>query len=104
MTTFNVTYEIYPADMKHCEEGESGFVIQNVGLREALDYVNGTKSNCCSQVCIEASDSRTEDARWITVYNSANWDNGDTETRSLHIPDSVTGASRRRIAKLLGAR
>lgn len=106
MTTFSVTYEIYPASTDNEEfyysDGNSGFIAQNVSLRDAIDYVNQTRSSHCSQQCIEANDSRIDNAEWFTVYNSMDWDDGRTENRSLHIPDSVTGASRRRIARLLG--
>jgi hypothetical protein len=107
MTKFNVTYEVYPAptdeDEESCGENtKAGFIAEGVRLAEAIYLVNETESSHCSQSFIEASDSRIEDANWITVYNSANWDDGETENRSLHIPDSVTGASRKRIARLLG--
>lgn len=105
MARFNVTYEIITPDST--EEGEvedCGFVVENVSLREAFDYVNRTESSQCGGVeCIEANDSRVERARWITVYNGMEFRTGARENRSLHIPDTVTGASRARIARLMGA-
>ena len=51
---------------------------------------------------VQPSDSRIEDARWFTVTNGPEFRTGARESRSLHIPDGVSGASRRRIGRLLG--
>ena len=100
---FSVTYEILTEEsIEHGEAEESGFVAENISLREAIDLVQKTESNHCSQSGIEPSDSRVDCARWFTVYNSADYINGNIENRSLHIPDHVTPASRKRIARLLG--
>lgn len=105
MITFNVTYEIITEES--AEDGDSaecGFIAENVSLREAIDSVMQTESSHCSQSGVEASDSYVSEARWFTVYNSANYLSGEIENRALHIPDSVTPASRKRIARLLGVR
>jgi hypothetical protein len=105
MAQFHVTYEIVTeasADDGDCED--CGFVAENISLREAIDLVNATESSHCEQSGIEANDSCISNARWITVYNSADWIEGRAESRSLHIPDNATAASRRRIARLLGVR
>ncbi len=102
MPTFSVTYEIYTEESAENGDSESsGFQCENVSLREAIDAVCNTDSNTRSQSSIEANDS-IENCRWVTVYNSVDWISGETENRSLHIPDSVTASSRKRIARLLG--
>jgi hypothetical protein len=103
MITFTVTYEMYTQESVEIGESEDiGFVAKNVSLREAMDLVNETESNKCSQTGIEASASFIGGVRWITVYNSQSWDSGVGENRSLHIPDEVTDSSRIRICKLFG--
>jgi hypothetical protein len=106
MTRFDVTYELFTESL--LEEGDTvetgGFIAEWVSLRDAIQLVTETESHRCEQLTIEASDSCTAAARWFTVYNNADWVTGETENRSLHIPHHVTGASRRRIARLLGVR
>jgi hypothetical protein len=106
MTRFDVTYEIFNGDMNEEDEdaADAGFIAEWISLRDAIDLVTAAKSNHCEQTGVEASDSCTAAARWFTVYNSNNWIDGTVENRSLHIPHHVTGASRRRIARLLGVR
>lgn len=105
MIQFTITYEIITeASAEDGEAADAGFVAERLNLREALGYVTATESCHCSQSGVEASDSRVEQARWITVYNGANYLSGNCENRSLHIPETVTASSRRRIARLLGVR
>ncbi len=102
MLKFNVTYEIVTEESAENGEAEDcGFAGENLGLREALDLTVQTESNLCEQTCIEASDSTIGTARWFTVYNSATYDTGVQENRSLHIPDGVTPSSRARIFRAL---
>ena len=104
MLGFDVTYEIITEES--AEDGEAaddGFIAENVSLREAIDLVGSTDSCHCERSGIEASDSREDHAQWVTVYNSASWQNGETENRSLHIPRHVTPSSRRRIVRLIKA-
>lgn len=105
MPKFNVTYEIVTdesAEQGDCEE--RGFISENVSLRDALDDVSATRtSRCDGVISIEPSCSDTGQARWITVDNGMEFETGAYESRSLHIPAHVTVASRRRIARLMGA-
>lgn len=105
MAKFNVTYEIVTdesAEQGDCEE--RGFISKNVSLRDALDDMSATRtSRCAGVICIEPSCSDIGQALWITVDNGMEYETGDYESRSLHIPDHVTAASRRRIARLMGA-
>ena len=107
MTTkaFSVTYERW--DEAATEAGDTddrGFVIEGVSLRDALrlglEYRDPSWAGAC-----EASASNHRAARWLTFYD---WNEGTrerietgiVEQRSLHIPDSVTPSSRKRIAAL----
>jgi hypothetical protein len=104
MHGFSVTFERYfPHDDYEniCEADESGFVIENVSLRDAI-HETGAYASCCDQWPVLSPS-------WI---NFDNWNDGTheyyctgiTESRALHIPDHVTPASRRRIARLLGVK
>lgn len=104
MPKFNVTYEIVTEESaEYGDAEERGFIAESVSLREALTLVYNTRTNRvdCGDGA-EASDSRMESARWIIVHNGMEYETGARESRSLHIPDSVTGSSRRRIARLFG--
>lgn len=106
MTGFSVTFERYiPTDDSEdvCEPDESGFEAEGVSLRDAIDYCGGLRAS------YEANEHPVRAPRWFTNhdYNQGTreyYECGVTETRSLHIPDHVTPASRRRIARLLGVR
>lgn len=39
--------------------------------------------------------------RWITVYNGMEFETGATESRALHLPETMTAASRARLFRLL---
>lgn len=108
MPLFSVTFERW--DEESLEAGDTddrGFVLQDVGLREAmssgLEYARPSWAGYC-----EPNDSRVEHARWLTFprWNDCTRDQierGVNEVRSLHFPDSLTPASRRRIARLFSA-
>jgi hypothetical protein len=106
MLKFNVYYEIVtPESAEQGDVDERGEIATGLSLREAIAAVNETRTSLVGGVeCIEASDSRVGDARWFTVTNGMEFETGAVESRSLHIPDHVTPASRRRIARLLGVR
>jgi hypothetical protein len=103
---FNVTYEIAtPESASEGEWDERGFIAVNVSLREAVRYVQETRTNAVSGVeCIETDSCPAVAPRWVTVINGVEYLTGAQESRSLHIPENVTGASARRIARLVGAR
>lgn len=102
---FSVTYERW--DETALEAGDTddrGFVIQDVSLGDAIrigleardpTYLNRP----------DPSDSRPGETRWLSFDK---WNDGTSEyyatgideTRSLHIPDSVTPSSRKRIWRL----
>lgn len=102
MTTFNVTYDIVtPESAEHGDYDKSGFIGQDMTLRDAIRAVTETRTNQVSG--IESIDPSASGSgfRWITVTNGMEYQTGACESRSLHIPDHVTDASRMRIARLL---
>jgi len=108
---FSVTFERYfPHDEGEdvCEPDEIGFVIEDVSLRDAmslgLEYSRPEWAGSC-----EADSYPVRSVRWLTFHNwndftRENIEQGIDESRSLHIPDSVTEASRMRICRLFGVR
>ena len=95
MQTFNVTYEIItPESAENGDVEEQGFVVENVTFREALDAFGSwghVEADCCP----------VRSPTWFTGYGDVDCMTGGTENRSLHLPDSLTNASRMRIARLL---
>ncbi len=106
MVRFNVTYEIYTQES--AEQGdadERGFVGEGLRLRDAFEQVNQTRTCEVGGVTdIEADEWPVRASRWITIINGMEYRTGAQESRSLHIPDGVTPASRVRIARLMGVR
>jgi len=98
---FSVTYNIVSNEG---DFNESGFVAEDVGLRDAIGELFDTRTAHCGGVeSIEPSDSDVGSARWFTVNNSTEYLTGECESRSLHLPESITRASRLRLARLIGA-
>ncbi len=102
-TLFNVTYDIVtPESAENGEAAESGFVDQNLSLRDAITELHLTRTNLCDGTeCIEPSESRGR-PRWITVVNGQEYLTGAQESRALHIPCKVSDSSAIRIARLCG--
>lgn len=97
MLPFNVSYEIItPESAEIGEAAETGFIAQALNLREAIDALFSTRTSAYSGLeAVECDEWPIIAPRWITaVYG--------LETRSLHMPQSATPASRRRIARLCG--
>lgn len=106
MARFSVTYEIVTQESAENGEAEEiGFELESGSLRDAIDAVTVTRTNMVDGVeCVELSDSDAASARWITVSNGMEFETGAHESRSLHFPDNLTAASKRRIARILGAK
>ena len=102
MLKFNVTFErITDESAEHGDAEERGFIAEDCRLRDAL-HLAGQSLRGYVEV-VEPSDS-SRMARWFTWFCGRHWHDGDFTNLSLHIPDSVTASSRKRIAKLIGAR
>lgn len=106
MTKFAVTYERWTEeDVEHGDTDDRGFVIQDVSLTDAIQLgLEYRRPEWCGTW--EADNGRgNSDTRWLDFYE---WNSGTREEimtgirerRTLHIPDSVTPASRQRIVKL----
>ena len=103
MTGYSVTYELWsPEDLEIGDTDDRGFISQGVSLRDAIDDVTATDSIHCEQQGIDLSSWPADAHCWLTVYNSADYISGVSESRSLHFPKHITASSRRRVARLLG--
>jgi len=106
MIKFSVTYQI--VSQESAEQGEAeeqGYISQDIGLREAMaDLFETRTSHCAGVECVECDDWPVIAPRLIIVSNGLEFKSGDCESRSLHIPEQVTAASRRRIARLCGVK
>ena len=97
MTGFNVTYQIVTEES--AEQGdvaEAGFLAENVSFSEALSLVNSYAPH--------PGNSDVRAACCFTTEADIDYCTGEHETRTIHLPETVTPASRGRIAALLGAR
>lgn len=98
---FSVTYEIVGhAEAEAGDTDRRGYALEDGTLREALEAIGH---------CAQEADSWPvrPDIRWITNYEfghgtRAYFEQGDEESRSLHFPKGMSGASRLRVARLLG--
>ena len=103
---FCVSYEI--ATSESAENGEAeerGVIDEGLTLREAIKEVQRTRTNLVDGIESVSTDSwPVKVVRWITVNNSVEYETGARESRTLHLPNNVTPASSRRIARLLGIR
>lgn len=103
---FCVSYEIVTSESaENGEAEERGVIDEGLTLREAIKEVQRTRTNLVDGIESVSTDSwPVKVVRWITVHNSAEYETGARESRTLHLPDNVTPASSRRIARLLGIR
>lgn len=109
VTGFSVTFERWDnAAVEAGDTDDRGYVVQGVSLTDAVRlglevrepaWVGPCEPSCSDMAC----------ARWL-LFSNWNKDTheyfrtGITEDRALHIPDQVTTASRKRIARLFGVR
>lgn len=102
MPKFSVTYERWDEAAREAGQTDDlGFVVQDVGLREAIDELGGC-ANGSSCYPMQAGDWFHNDE-----YNHGTreyFEQGVEESRSLHVPRDITTSSQRRIARLLGVR
>lgn len=101
---FNVTFEtVTPESAEQGDAADRGFIAEGVTLREAIrEHCQGFGWNGyveadswpCSLSC---------PPRWFTFYGEMDYRTGETESRSLHLPEGISPSSALRIARLLGA-
>ena len=100
---WNVTYEVWTEESAEIgETDERGFISEDVPLRFAIEDLLATRTeHVGGSQYADPSDSDVGQARWITVDNGMEYLTGAYESRSLHIPDRVTPASRARLVRLV---
>ena len=104
-TEFMVSYDI--TSVESASEGdvaEEGIVGRGLTLREAVELVQESRTSRNPGImAVECDSYPALRPEWIMVMFGSEYETGDTESRYLHIPPHVTTASRRRIARILGA-
>lgn len=66
-------------------------------LREALSLLRDIAAPWVE--AIEANDSESRSARWVTVYGAR--DCGESESLSIHFPENATPATRVRLVRIV---
>jgi hypothetical protein len=101
---FRVSYELVTAESaENGDAAKRGIVDDALTLRDAIIEVRRTRTNCVGGIeSISAYSWPARAVRWITVDNSAEYETGARESRTLHLPATITPASSRRIARLMG--
>lgn len=95
MLGFSVTYEIVTHES--AEDGDSGFIVENVSLREALEHVD----HSAMEPCMAPFDPSDPHVWFNTVDPDIDMQSGEYEYRSLHLPVNLTPSTRLRIARLI---
>jgi len=94
---FAVTYEIVTEESaQHGDAAARGYLLEDCTLREAVDTLGAGHIEADSYPVTLATAPR-----WFTCYHGIDYRTGNDESRALHVPDSVTAASRLRLARLL---
>ena len=100
---FSITYEtVTPESAEHGEADESGWIVDGHGSRVTLGDCYWALQNAGAIGCyVEANENPVRAPRWLTFYKvEEDYATGAETSWSLHIPDYVSDASRRRIARL----
>lgn len=98
---FSVSFEtVTPESAETGDAAERGMIADGLTLRDALQL--------CQQGACEPNSTPLRPGgrvRWITFHEfGSDWRTGATESRSLHIPPSVTAATSQRIARLVSGK
>ena len=97
---FSVTFEIVTEESAADGEAEErGFICERVGLREALKELFATRTNL-----VDSCQGLDTSIGILTMVNGMEFETGAYESRSLHMPRNVTGATYGRIARLARGR
>lgn len=104
MPHFSVFQNLTHYDDDGCSATDSAIIDEGLSLRDAVREVLRTRTNLVDGVEAIYPDSwPAHRVRWITVHNAAEYETGTRESRTLHLPATITPASSRRIARLVGA-
>ena len=97
MHRFNITYAVITTESaEHGDFAEQGFEYEGETLEEAYSdlRMEGYAEHA-------ETDGRGR-VRWLEFPSTENYQTGDVRWLSLHIPNTVTPATSRRIARLFG--
>lgn len=102
MLRFNITYDtVTPESAEDGDFAESGFHAQGLTFREAMEEVRYWIGGH-----VEADSycgTRPHRPRWFTFFGvDENYTTGAVTSYTLHLPESLSDASRMRIARLVG--
>ncbi len=99
MSKFSISYETITIESaKDGDHADSGFILEDVTLREAISELTWHRG-----AYVEADCWPVTKPRWFTFYNvKEDYQTGEITHYTLHIPNEVTESSRLRIAKLIG--
>jgi len=101
MKKFTVSYELVTDESaEHGDAEDRGRISTTDLLRDAIDDLMG-----CGEAIIDVEPNDRKDPRWVTIYYDRNC-YGEYESRDLYfrINEGPTLSTRKRIAKLLGAK
>lgn len=99
---FNVTYDIVtPESSEHGDFAETGFIAESATLRDAITDLHRTRTCKVDGVSAIEADSIPCSVR---IINGTEFETDAAESRTLHIPCTVSAATARRIARLIGAK
>lgn len=98
MTGFNLSFEIVTPESAEIGDAESrGMLAEGLTFREAVALFDQERSGGY----VESDELPVTAPRWFTAYGEQSPRDGSTRNVSLHLPDSLTPATRRRVARVL---
>lgn len=102
MSKWNVTYDrVTEESAREGGYADSGFLLEGAPLRDSIETFTERADTIEANVYPLGDGSSI---RWFTAYPSPGdlGPEGESETRSLHIPECVSAPSRLRLARMLG--
>jgi len=99
MKGFSITYDIVtPESAEDGDLADCGMHAEGLTFREAMDELRWHRG--CH---VEADSYPLHRPRWFTFYEAEHdYATGAVTSYSLHIPEHITEASRKRIARIVG--
>jgi hypothetical protein len=100
MAKFNLTFEtVTPESAEYGEADSLGFVDIGISLSDAANMIR----NKGGFTFCEADSFPVTKPRWLTFYGiDSDMETGAVTSWSLHMPESLSNASRLRIARMFG--
>jgi hypothetical protein len=98
MPGFSLSFEIVtPESAEHGEADSRGMIAEGLTLRDALALFEQERSGGY----VESDSYPVMRPRWFTCYGEPDSVDGSTRSVSLHLPESISEGTRRRIGRLL---